>query len=328
MHLIISSGHGKHVGGASDILDEVTEARKTVNEVADQLRLRGVEVTTFHDDTSYDQDTNLKTIVDFHNARTRDGDISVHFNAYEHTETARGTEVFSIGHDELAAEVSEAIAEAAELPDRGAKDGSNLYFCRHTEMPALLLEICFVDSETDASHYIMNFETICEAIADVFGDRETIERPDRPEKPDRPEPPEEVAGSEVITGKCSWFGGPDDDGVDPNEGLAFIYDIDDAPHLFLPEQPKGTTGLARRLNPYVHYFAMRFDYDEIPKSELLHHVGLIRNPKTGFALEAFPADWGPREDTDRIVDLSPGLLLDLGLTTDDEVEVIFPYKDA
>lgn len=88
----------------------------------------------------------------------------------------------------------------------------------------------------------MNFETICEAIADVFGDRETIERPDRPEKPDRPEPPEEVAGSEVITGKCSWFGGPDDDGVDPNEGLAFIYDIDDAPHLFLPEQPKALPG--------------------------------------------------------------------------------------
>jgi hypothetical protein len=174
----------------------------------------------------------------------------------------------------------------------------------------------------------MNFETICEAIADVFGDRDSIERPDRPAKPDRPEPPEEVAGGEAITGKCSWFGGPDDDGVSPSEGLAFIDEIDDAPHLFLPNQPSGTSGLARRLNPYVHYFAMRFDYDEIPKNELLHHVGLIRNPKTGFALEAFPADWGPHEDTGRIVDLSPGLLLDLGLTTDDTVEVIFPYKDA
>jgi N-acetylmuramoyl-L-alanine amidase len=325
MHIVISSGHSKYVGGASDILDEVTEARKVVEEVANELRLRGVETTTFHDNTSHDQDTNLKTIVDFHNGRKRDLDISVHFNAYEHTNNPRGTEVFYGSPEQLAAEVSAAIAEAGGFIDRGAKDGGNLYFCNNTDMPALLIEVCFVDSEADASCYVMNFETICESIADVFGDRETIEVPDRPE---RPEPPEEVAGGEVTTGKCSWFGGPDDDGVDPDEGLAFIYDVDDAPHLFLPDQPKGTTGLARRLNPYVHYFAMRFDYDEIPKSELLRHVGLIRNPKTGFALEAFPADWGPHEDTGRVVDVSPGLLLDLGLATDDEVEVIFPYKDA
>jgi N-acetylmuramoyl-L-alanine amidase len=327
MHLVISSGHGKHVGGASDILDEVTEARKVVDELANELRMRGVEVTTFHDNTSYDQDTNLKTIVNFHNSQTRDIDISVHFNAYEHTSNPRGTEVFSIGHDEIAGEISAAIAEAGDFIDRGAKDGSNLYFCNNTEMPALLLEICFVDSAVDADHYTMNFETICAAIADVFGDRDTID--DAPKPPGRPEaPPEEVAGGTVSTGRCSWFGGPDDDGVSPDEGLAFIYDIDDAPHLFLPDQPEGTTGLARRLNPYVHYFAMRFDYGEIPKDELINHVGLIRNPKTGFALEAFPADWGPHEATDRIVDVSQGLLHDLGLATDDEVEVTFPYKDA
>ena len=37
-----------------------------------------------------------------------------------------------------------------------------------------------------------------------------------------------------VTGKVSWFGGPDDTGVSPSEGLAFIYDIDDAPHLGKP----------------------------------------------------------------------------------------------
>jgi N-acetylmuramoyl-L-alanine amidase len=322
MRIVISSGHGKHVGGASGIIDEVTEARRVVDETAHELRLRGVNVITFHDDTSYDQDTNLKTIVAFHNEQTRDLDISVHFNAYEPTDAPRGTEVFYGSPEQLAAEVSAAIAEAGDFTDRGAKDGGGLYFCNNTDMPALLLEICFVDSEYDAQHYMVNFETICSAIADVFGDRESIDTPERPK------PPGEVAGGEVITGKCSWFGGPDDDGVSPSEGLAFINEIDDAPHLFLPEQPSGTSGLARRLNPYVHYFAMRFDYDEIPKDELLHHVALVRNPKTGFALEAFPADWGPHEDTGRVIDVSPGLLLDLGLATDDEVEIIFPYKDV
>jgi hypothetical protein len=47
----------------------------------------------------------------------------------------------------------------------------------------------------------------------------------------------------------------------------------------------------------------------------------------GIELTAFPADWGPNDEaTGRVADLSPGLLADLGLKTDDEVEVIFPYR--
>jgi N-acetylmuramoyl-L-alanine amidase len=321
MHLVISSGHGKHVGGAVGLINEVDEARRVVDTLADELKIRGVQVTTFHDNTSYDQDTNLKTIVDFHNSKTRDYDLSVHFNAHldegDTTERPVGTEVFSISQDSLASEVAQAISESGDLINRGSKDGNELYFCRHTDMPALLLEICFVDSEEDVTNYTINFDAICGAIGDVFGDRESIERPVRPP---------EVAGDEVQTGKCSWFGGPDDEGVSSSEGLAFLYDIDDAPHLFLPSQPEGTTGLARRLNPYVHYFAMRFDYDETPKSQLPDLMALIRNPKTGFAVTAFPADWGPHEGTGRLIDVSPGVMVDLGLATDDTVEVTFPYK--
>jgi hypothetical protein len=128
-------------------------------------------------------------------------------------------------------------------------------------------------------------------------------------------------------GPCSEFGGPEDEGVSEDEGLAFIQSVDDAPQLFLPYQPKGTTGLARRLNPFIHYVACRWDYDETPKESLLDAVALVRATKTGIALKAFPADWGPHEKTGRVADLSPGLLDDLGLETDDEVEVIFPYRE-
>jgi hypothetical protein len=44
-------------------------------------------------------------------------------------------------------------------------------------------------------------------------------------------------------------------------------------------------------------------------------------------LTAFPADWGPHESTGRVADLSPSLMADLGLLTDDEVEVIYPYEE-
>jgi hypothetical protein len=56
-------------------------------------------------------------------------------------------------------------------------------------------------------------------------------------------------------------------------------------------------------------------------------VALVRNVDTGDELVAFPADWGPNENTGRVADISPGLMYDLGLTTDDEVEVIYPYRD-
>ena len=129
-----------------------------------------------------------------------------------------------------------------------------------------------------------------------------------------------------IAGKVSWFGGPYDEGVAPDEGLAFIFDVSDAPYLFLPEQPDGTTGLARRLNPNMPYVACRWDYDETPKDVLLGGVAAVYAPKTGRAFFAAPADWGPHQDTGRVADVSSGLLQALGIETDDDVEVLFPVK--
>jgi hypothetical protein len=132
-----------------------------------------------------------------------------------------------------------------------------------------------------------------------------------------------------LFGRVSWFGGPDDLGVSESEGLAFIYDIETAPHLFLAVQPEGTSGLARRLNPSVPFIATRWDYDEFPKEMLasMDYVALVRAPLTGRQFRAWPADWGPHEDTGRIADISSGLMEYLGIMTDDDVEVIFPYSE-
>jgi len=127
-----------------------------------------------------------------------------------------------------------------------------------------------------------------------------------------------------ISGKCSWFGGPLDHGVDPDEGLAFIYSVDEAPHLFLATQPAGTSGLARRLNPFVNYIACRWNYDETSVEKLLTTMAIVHSPKTKKTIRAFPADWGPHVDTGRIADLSQGAMRRLGITTDDTVNVSFP----
>jgi len=313
--ICISSGHGLYVRGASGILDEVDEARLVVEAVADALRKRGCEVNLFHDDVSRSQNENLNRIVDYHNGQVRDIDVSVHFNAYEQVEKPMGTECLYYSNSGLAGQVAAAIAAAGGLINRGPKQRTDLFFLNNTAMPAILIEVCFVDSETDADLYREHFDDIVEAITEVLGG----------EGDDEVVPPQDDVLLHV-TGKCSHFGGPDDTGVAPDEGLAFINHIDDAPQLFLPFQPEGTSGLARRLNPYIHYLAARWDYSKTPKPSLLEDVALVRAAKTGIALKAFPADWGPHEKTGRVADLSPGLMDDLGISTDDEVEVIFPYQ--
>ena len=178
--IVISSGHSEDVRGAEGPkpwgLDEVDEARKVVDQVADILRRQGVQVATFHDNTSDTQDENLKTIVNFHNSKTRELDVSVHFNAAfpEGTSDPVGTEVFYVSQYEMAKEISSAIANAGKLINRGPKKSNDLYFLNHTEQPAVLIEVCFVDSSEDCTLYRTHFQGICIAIADAINPGGTL----------------------------------------------------------------------------------------------------------------------------------------------------------
>lgn len=186
----ISSGHGALVRGASGVLDEVDEARYVVEEVADKLAARGIDVVTFHDDESTTQSENLDRIVDWHNAQTRELDVSVHFNAYVETTQPMGTEVLYLTQAELAGEMSAAIADAGELIDRGGKKRTDLAFLNGTDEPAILIETCFVDSTADADCYRANLDAICEAIAAVLGGPPQVdERPPAGERPPTERPP-------------------------------------------------------------------------------------------------------------------------------------------
>jgi hypothetical protein len=315
MTIVLSSGHAKNCRGASGVLDEVDEARRVVNAVADLLKNAGVTVHAFHDDVSDDQSENLNRIVNFHNSKTRDLDVSIHFNAYEETNNPMGTECLYVTQDALAGTVAFNIAIVSGLKNRGPKKRSDLFFLNNTKAPAILIEVCFVDSQSDVDIYAKEFTAICIAIAESIGNVQI----GYDEIPTEPPTSSDVLFS--VTGKASSFGGPDDEGVSPNEGLAFYTTVSQRPELFLALQPKGTTGLARRLNPYVHYVACRWDYEVTPKSMLLYEVATVKAPKTGRSFEAFPADWGPNENTGRVADLSPALMENLGIATDDEVEV-------
>jgi len=167
--IAISSGHGARVPGAVGILDEVTEARRVVGGIVGYLREMGAHVDEFHDDESDTVAGNIGAIVNWHNSRERDMDVSVHFNAFAPTEGPMGTEVLFLSAGDAAARVSRAIAEAGGFRNRGAKFRDNLGFLNRTEKPAILLEICFVDSAGDAGLYRANFDAVCRAAASALG---------------------------------------------------------------------------------------------------------------------------------------------------------------
>lgn len=171
MRVVISSGHGIYVAGAVGIIEEVAQARRLVDRVAQLMYDDGINAVVFHDDVSRNQRDNLNTIISYHNSMERCLDVSVHFNAFKPTDAHRGVEVLHKGDMlQLAAKASCAIAQAGGLRDRGPKKRANLGFLNNTNGPSILIETCFVDSAADVSAYQKNFEAICRAIADTLND--------------------------------------------------------------------------------------------------------------------------------------------------------------
>jgi N-acetylmuramoyl-L-alanine amidase len=315
--ITISAGHSAKCRGASDIIDEYDENVRVVNQVCSELFDAGIEYDgPFIDTQSTTQNANLNAIVNWHNSHPRENrrDVSVHFNCSDGTtENPIGTECLYYSQQALAGDIATAIAREGGLINRGPKKRTDLFFLNNTtgELGAILIEVCFVNSEMDVELYRENFRSICSAIA------ETLAAGTNPDLP------------VTFAGMCSWFGGPEDDGVSPSEDLAWLETWEQVcaaglQEYFLPAQPAGTSGLARRLDPERFYCACRWDYDVTPKDMLRDSKVKALVRANGKEILAQPIDWGPNSSTGRAADLSPGLLDALGIDTDAQVEVIYP----
>jgi peptidoglycan hydrolase-like protein with peptidoglycan-binding domain len=200
MTICLSSGHGKYIRGASGYLDEVNCARDVVEETARLMRSAGISVLTYHDDWSHSQNENLNRIVNWHNGQTRTLDVSIHFNAYQTTSTAMGTECLYLTQKDLAKKVADGIAKATSLPNRGPKYRDNLFFLNSTSEKAVLVEVVFVDSSTDAATYEEEFSEVCAALASALAGKSIGVQPPDVEQPPptAPEIPEVEPGRSTI----------------------------------------------------------------------------------------------------------------------------------
>jgi N-acetylmuramoyl-L-alanine amidase len=131
------------------------------NRVITKLRALGHEVIECKPERAGTVRESLTRRCDRANSAKIDEFISIHFNAFN--SQANGTEVFAVSEKsrQIAKPVLDEIVKLGFF-NRGVKNGSHLFVLRNTNMPGILVEGCFLDSQKDMSLY--NPEAIANAI--------------------------------------------------------------------------------------------------------------------------------------------------------------------
>ena len=166
----IHAGHnpaGKIACGASDFLDESTEARWIVRQLIKLDKGKNLVNCTVNSGNS--QSDVLRKIVAKCNDSVGDN-VSIHFNACYHSKSDgknKGCEVWLYSKDSVLHDEANKILKNMEklgFRNRGIKYSKELYFLRKTKKPSMLIEVCFVDDEDDARLYKKKRADVVKAI--------------------------------------------------------------------------------------------------------------------------------------------------------------------
>lgn len=171
----VHAGHnpsGKIACGASDLLDESTEARYITRKVIKLLKKNGIKAVNCTVNNGTSQGDVLRKICAKCNA-VADADlhISIHFNAGRNDKTGDGrtggTEVLLTQNVADKGDIAKRIcSQMAKLgfTNRGVKINTSLYFLNHTKAQAILVEVCFVDDKDDYMLYTSDRDAVARAV--------------------------------------------------------------------------------------------------------------------------------------------------------------------
>jgi N-acetylmuramoyl-L-alanine amidase len=157
--------------GAVNSVHSVTEAEVVLAigyKVKEYLERAGVEVELLQSNNLCGEYPVMPCITDSVNASDANIALSLHCNAYNRI--ARGTEawIYKSGGDSyhLANRLlTQLTTKFPKLIDRGVKESRSLAFLRCTGIPAVLLEIAFIDNEDDVQLLICQQDEIARCIA-------------------------------------------------------------------------------------------------------------------------------------------------------------------
>ena len=156
--------------GLVEHIDESIETRAVGYSLMYYLREKGVTVIDCTNDRASSTQENLREIVDMANRQPLDLFVSIHFNSGG----GRGTEVFTYEgkqHTE-AVNVCNSLAELG-FRNRGVKDGSHLYVVRRSNAKAMLIEICFVDTDDADKYKEIGADKVARAICGAIAGQKT-----------------------------------------------------------------------------------------------------------------------------------------------------------
>lgn len=155
MKICVIAGHttaGKGTG-AVGYINESNENRIVGKKVVEYLNQAGHTAVYGEINKS---DNYLAEQVAIANKDNYDLVVQIHFNANKTTPNPMGTETLykTSNGKKYAEQVTNSLGKMYK--QRGAKQRTDLYWLNQTKAPAILVEICFVDSKADTDKYISN----------------------------------------------------------------------------------------------------------------------------------------------------------------------------
>ncbi|MDU5210273.1 MAG: N-acetylmuramoyl-L-alanine amidase [Clostridium sp.] len=178
----VNDGHTKTGPGSGAVgkIKESEHTRLVGNEVRRLLKDQGEGVINCTIDYASSTSESLDLIVKQANRQDLDWFIAIHFNAGG----GKGVEVYTYEGRQYqdAIDVCKNI-EKLGFRNRGVKAGTGLYVIRKTKAKAMLVEVCFVDTE-DADKYLsVGYKAIAKAIVEGVLGREISTNKPTQEKP-------------------------------------------------------------------------------------------------------------------------------------------------
>lgn len=169
--IFLNPGHYSGIdSGAVNPINGVTEAeicKSIADKVEHYLKNAGCSVVVLQSNNLCGEYPAHPNIVATANELDADIFISLHCNAFN--QQAQGTEclVFAKGSyaEDLADAIQRQIINALDMVDRGVKERPDLAVLKHTAMPAVLVEMAFIDNEEDCEKLINQQDEFAAAIA-------------------------------------------------------------------------------------------------------------------------------------------------------------------
>lgn len=165
--IVIDAGHGGFDNGASfQGRREKDEVLRLALALGEQLRQKGFEVLYTRTTDEYASPYEKAQAA---NATGADYFISLHRNSGEIPDMYQGVQTLVYEENQVVNNLANAINSQLEqvgFQNLGIEERPGLVVLRRTQMPAVLVEVGFINSEEDNRIFDQNFDEIVQAIAD------------------------------------------------------------------------------------------------------------------------------------------------------------------